>query len=87
MGNIPKRVALVYDWVDTWGGAERALLVLHEMFPDAPLYTGVYDPVRASLGQKYFLKYMHQRLALNMNIFLGYFHLSLNHITLINMIW
>ena len=48
MGNIPKRVALVYDWVDTWGGAERALLVLHEMFPDAPLYTGVYDPVHAS---------------------------------------
>lgn len=43
-----KKVALVYDWVDTWGGAERALLVLHEMFPDAPLYTGVYDPVHAS---------------------------------------
>lgn len=48
MGNIPKRVALVYDWVDKWGGAEKALLVLHEMFPEAPLYTAVYDPIKAS---------------------------------------
>ena len=47
MGNIPKRVALVYDWVVKWGGAERVLLTLHEMFPEAPLYTAVYDPVRA----------------------------------------
>lgn len=48
MGNLPKRVALVYDWVDKWGGAERVLLTLHEMFPKAPLYTGVYDPIHAS---------------------------------------
>lgn len=47
MGNIPKRIALVYDWVDKWGGAERVLLTLHEMFPDAPLYTSVYDPRKA----------------------------------------
>lgn len=47
MGNIPKRVAIVYDWVVKWGGAERVLLTLHEMFPEAPLYTAVYDPVRA----------------------------------------
>lgn len=47
MGYIPKRVALVYDWVGKWGGAERVLLTLHEMFPDAPLYTGVYDPILA----------------------------------------
>jgi glycosyltransferase involved in cell wall biosynthesis len=42
-----KRVALVYDWVDKWGGAERVLLTLHEMFPEAPLYTAVYDPAKA----------------------------------------
>ncbi len=47
MGNLPKRVALVYDWVDKWGGAERVLLALHEMFPEAPLYTAVYDPIKA----------------------------------------
>lgn len=39
-----KKVALVYDWVDKWGGAERVLLTLHEMFPEAPLYTSVYQP-------------------------------------------
>lgn len=37
------RVALVYDRVNKWGGAERVLLTLHEMFPDAPLYTSVYN--------------------------------------------
>lgn len=37
------KVALVYDRVNTWGGAERVLLSLHEIFPKAPLYTAVYD--------------------------------------------
>ncbi len=37
------KVAIVYDRVNKWGGAERVLLTLHEMFPDAPLYTSVYD--------------------------------------------
>jgi len=26
------KVALVYDKVNTWGGAERVLLALHEIF-------------------------------------------------------
>jgi glycosyltransferase involved in cell wall biosynthesis len=37
------KVAIVYDRVNKWGGAERVLLTLHEMFPDAPLYTSVYN--------------------------------------------
>ena len=37
------KIALVYDRVNKWGGAERVLLVLHEMFPEAPLYTSVYN--------------------------------------------
>jgi len=41
------RVALVYDRVNKWGGAERVLLALHEIFPDAPLYTAVYHPETA----------------------------------------
>lgn len=41
MADLPKRVALVYDWVVKWGGAERVLLALHELFPNAPLYTSV----------------------------------------------
>lgn len=36
------KVAIVYDRVNKWGGAERVLLALHELFPEAPLYTSVY---------------------------------------------
>ncbi|MEK7060667.1 MAG: glycosyltransferase [Patescibacteria group bacterium] len=41
------KVALVYDRVNKWGGAERVLLALHELYPDAPLYTAVYDKKNA----------------------------------------
>lgn len=41
------KVALVYDRVNKWGGAERVLLALHEMFPRAPLFTAVYNPETA----------------------------------------
>lgn len=38
------KVALVHDYLAQDGGAERVVLALHEMFPDAPLYTLFYDP-------------------------------------------
>lgn len=41
------KIALVYDRINKWGGAERILLHLHEMFPDAPVYTSVYDSAAA----------------------------------------
>jgi glycosyltransferase involved in cell wall biosynthesis len=43
-----KRIAIVYDRVNKWGGAEKVLLALHEIFPKAPLYTSVYDAKNAS---------------------------------------
>lgn len=33
------KIALVHDYLKEFGGAERVLLALHEMFPDAPIYT------------------------------------------------
>lgn len=33
------KIALVHDYLKEYGGAERVLLVLHEMFPEAPIYT------------------------------------------------
>ena len=42
------KAALVYDRINKWGGAERVLLALHEILPDAPLYTAVYSPQKAS---------------------------------------
>lgn len=37
------KVALVYDRVVKFGGAERILLALKELWPDAPLYTALFD--------------------------------------------
>jgi glycosyltransferase involved in cell wall biosynthesis len=42
------KIALVYDRVNKWGGAERVLLALHEIWPEAPLYTAVYNPGSAA---------------------------------------
>jgi len=42
------KIALVYDRVNKWGGAEQILLCLHEMFPEASLYTSVFDLKNAS---------------------------------------
>lgn len=45
------KVAFVHDYLNQYGGAERVLEVLHGMFPDAPVYTLIYD--RKKVG-KYF---------------------------------
>lgn len=37
------RIALVHDYLVQYGGAERVLEVFGEIFPDAPIYTLVYD--------------------------------------------
>ncbi len=37
------RIALVHDYLNQYGGAERVLEILCEIFPDAPIYTLVYD--------------------------------------------
>lgn len=38
------RVALIHDYLNQYGGAERVLEALHELYPDAPVYTSLYDP-------------------------------------------
>jgi len=38
------RVALIHDYLNQYGGAERVLEALHELFPHAPVYTSIYDP-------------------------------------------
>lgn len=50
------KVALVYDRVNKWGGAERVLLALHDIFPKAPLYTSVYHPQKAPWAKKFEVK-------------------------------
>lgn len=42
-----KKIALVYDWLDSWGGVERMLLELKNVFPDADWYTSIYNLEKA----------------------------------------
>lgn len=42
------KVALVHDYLREYGGAERVVEALHEIFPDAPLYVAFADP--AAMG-------------------------------------
>jgi len=37
------KVALVHDYLIRMGGAERVLLELHKLFPEAPIYTLLHD--------------------------------------------
>lgn len=37
------KIALIHDYLNQYGGAERVLEVLCEIFPDAPIYTLLYD--------------------------------------------
>lgn len=50
------KVALVYDRVNKWGGAERILLTLHELFPQADLYTSVYNSNTALWAKDFTIK-------------------------------
>lgn len=42
------KIALLHDYLNQAGGAERVLLALSEIFPDAPIYTLVHNPKRLS---------------------------------------
>jgi hypothetical protein len=37
-----------HDWLVSPGGAEKVLYELHQMYPDAPIYTAAYDPEQIS---------------------------------------
>jgi len=48
-----KNIAIVYDWIDKWGGVERVLLTLHEMFPRAEFYTSYFDTSSAQWAKNF----------------------------------
>ncbi len=68
------KIALVYDRVNKFGGAERVMKILHRIYKDAPLYTLVYDKNSAAWANDFkviptflnkipFLKKRHELLA------------------------
>lgn len=40
-------MAIVCDWLTNLGGAEKVIMSFHRLFPDAPIYTTLYDKQRA----------------------------------------
>jgi glycosyltransferase involved in cell wall biosynthesis len=69
------KVAIVHDFLIQMGGAEKVVEVLHDMFPNAPLYTSAYDAkampasyrgwdIRTSFLQKMLMKQHTHRMAL-----------------------
>ena len=49
------KIAIVCDWLLGTGGAERVVLELHKLFPEAPIYTSQYDTnPKTWLGDKWF---------------------------------
>lgn len=64
------KLAIVCDWLTNLGGSERTVLALHHTYPEAPIYTSVYNPkalpqfkdadVRTSFLQRWPLAHKHQ---------------------------
>lgn len=45
------KIALVHDHLNQLGGAEKVLLALHEIYPNAPIYTITYD--KLAMGKSF----------------------------------
>ena len=44
MAAQPPKIAIVCDFLTVMGGAENVVLAMHEAFPEAPIYTALYNP-------------------------------------------
>ena len=42
------KIAIFYDWLNQWGGAERVLLDILKIFPNASVFTLVHDPKKTT---------------------------------------
>lgn len=40
------KIAIVHEWLTIYGGSERVVEALHELYPEAPIYCLVYDARR-----------------------------------------
>lgn len=47
-----EKIAIVYDWIDKWGGVERLLLALHDLFPHTDFFTSYMDYEKASWAKE-----------------------------------
>lgn len=54
---MAKNIVLVHDYIKEYGGAERVLEALHELYPTAPVFTLVYCPEFLGPHKKRFAKW------------------------------
>jgi len=71
------RVAIVHDYLNQYGGAEKVVEILHEAFPDAPIYTSFYlaahmDKAGFKVNTQIYLSWM-QKLPFKEKIYKAYF--------------
>lgn len=52
---INPQVALVHDYLREYGGAERVLEALHEIYPEAPVYVAFFDKEALGIHAKKFV--------------------------------
>ena len=67
------KIAIVHYWMTNLGGGEQVLLEMHKMYPDAPIYTSVYNAaalpqfadadIRTTWLQKFPFRFKHQFFA------------------------
>jgi len=38
------KLALVHDWLTNYAGSEHVILAMHDLWPEAPIYTSLYAP-------------------------------------------
>ena len=72
------RIALIHDWLDTWGGGENVLFALLALYPEAELFALVdflSDAHRARLGHRPIRTSFIQRLPFARRHFRKYFSL------------
>ncbi|MBI2066206.1 glycosyltransferase [Candidatus Woesebacteria bacterium] len=84
------KIALVHDYLNEFGGAERVLLTLSEIYPQAPIYTAFYKKgspawerfkdkkIKVSWAQfvPFFSKYLHSPLRFLAHFIWGSFDFS-----------
>lgn len=51
-----KKIAIVYDWIDKWGGVERVLLHFHKLFPKADFFASYVDYQKAGWAKNLKIK-------------------------------
>ncbi len=67
------KIALVHDQINEYGGAERVLETLSEMYPDAPIYTAFYK--KDSLAWK---RFKHKKIIASWAHYLPFFSTKLH---------